>query len=515
MDFFRQLIDGITSAWGKLNASARVNIGLAAAAVIGLVIVLVWWGGRPNFVVLWSNLTGEDVTSIVSELKDRRVPYQIANGGTTIRVPSSQVNELRIELAGRNLPSAGGVGFEIFDRPNLGVTEFVQRVNYERALNTELARTISKIDNVRSARVRVTLPEEALFAEERKEPTASVLVSLTRPGALSPAQVNAILHLVATSVEGLKESNIAIVDSQGNVLAAPTDDKDWVGALTNKQLAALRDFEKYKEDKAKEALGKVLKQRKYLVAVGATLDFDEVKEEKLEYNEGILRSEETSSETSTSSQKLPRGVPGVTAGLPAPGETSTTPSTSTDKTSEQTTTTFELPETYTSTKKAPGTVKKLLVAALIEGRYQTSEGSTEKTYVPLEPAEIERYRQIIAGAVGLDETRGDTITVTDAPFEEAAIEMEAPGPPWYSQLPIAQIVLGAAALIAFIVLRRVLSQAAVGPRTPVEQLAPPEVYEVPEEVAAREKVRDQITRLSREQPDVVASVLKTWLAEEE
>jgi flagellar M-ring protein FliF len=299
------------------------------------------------------------------------------------------------------------------------------------------------------------------------------------------------------------------------VLAAPTDDKDWVGALTNKQLAALRDFEKYKEDKAKEALGKVLKQRKYLVAVGATLDFDEVKEEKLEYNEGILRSEETSSETSTSSQKLPRGVPGVTAGLPAPGETSTTPSTSTDKTSEQTTTTFELPETYTSTKKAPGTVKKLLVAALIEGRYQTSEGSTEKTYVPLEPAEIERYRQIIAGAVGLDETRGDTITVTDAPFEEAAIEMEAPGPPWYSQLPIAQIVLGAAALIAFIVLRRVLSQAAVGPRTPVEQLAPPEVYEVPEEVAAREKVRDQITRLSREQPDVVASVLKTWLAEEE
>ena len=513
MEFFRQLIEGTIAAWGKLNASARVNIALAAAAVVVAVVLLVTWGSRPNYVVLYSNLGGDDITKIVSQLRDKGIPYQVAAGGTAIRVPSGTVYELRNELAVQGLPTGGGVGFEIFDRTTLGATDFVQRVNYERALNTELARTISALDDVRSARVRVTLPEEALFAEEQKEPSASVLVALARPGALRRSQVDPILHLVAAGVEGLRKSNIAVVDTQGNVLATPTDDTDSAAELTNRQRAAVIEYERYLEDKARQKLRTLLGARGCVVTVSATLDFDEIATTEITYGEGVPLSEETLIETTKATQALPRGAPGVVAGVPAPG--AGTPSTSTDKSSERTVTTSKVPEIHTATKKPPGTVKKLVVAALIEGTYQTDEESGEKTYVPPDTAEMEKLREFIGGTVGLDETRGDQLKVSDPPFAEAAIEAELPGPPWHSGLPVAQIVLGGAALAAFVVLRRTLSKMAAAPGAPVSQLEPAERYEASEEMVLKEKVKEQITHLSKEQPEAVAGVLKTWLSEEE
>jgi len=512
MGFFRQLIEGITAAWGKLNNSARVNIVLAAAAVVVAVVILVTWGGRPNYVVLWSNLSGEDVAEIVSELRDRGVPYQLTNGGTAVRVPSSNVYELRNELTGSGLPRGGGVGFEIFDRQTLGLTNFVQQVNLQRALTTELARTITALDDVRNARVHLTLPEEPLFAEEKKEPSASVVLELARAGTLSKAQVNGVLHLLATAVEGLKKSNISVVDTQLNVLAAPTDDVDSAAGLADTQLEALRRYNKYLEDKVRLALQSVLGSRRCVVTVNADLDFDETRTEKVSYEEGTLQKEEASTETLTSTQALPRGPAGTYAGLP-PGVGGATGSTTTDKTSRQTTSEFNVPETFESTRKAPGKVKKLLVFAGIEGRYRTDEGE-EKVYVPLEDAEIETFRGLVLAAVGLDEDRGDSITVSDMPFEEVAIEMDVPGLPWYSGLPVAQIVLAVVALLAFLMLRSTLSKMVTTRVAPVPEVAPVEEYEVSEQAALKERVKEEITRLSREQPDTVASVLRTWLVEE-
>jgi len=513
MGFFRQLIEGITAAWGKLNSSARVNVVLAATAVVVAVVILVKWGGRPNYVVLWSNLSGEDVAEIVSELRDQDVPYQITNGGTAVRVPSSDVYELRNELVGRGLPRGGGVGFEIFDRQGLGVTSFVQQVNYERALTTELARTITAADDVRSARVHLTLPEEPLFAEEKKEPSASVVLELTRPGTLSKAQVNGVLHLLATAVEGLKKSNISIVDTQLNVLAAPIDDVDSAAGLTSRQLAVLKECEGYYEQKAREALRKFLGSRNFVVTVSAALDFDEIRTEKISVEEGALRKEESSTETTTTTQALPKGPVGASAGLPL-GLGGATGSTSTDKTSRQTTSEFELPETYQLTRRAPGTVKKLMVATVIERKYELDEESGKKTYEESDSEEIEKLSNVVTAAVGLDETRGDTITVSDMPFEELAVAMEVPGLPWYSGLPVAQMVLAVVALVAFLMLRSTLSKMVSAPSAPVPEVAPVEEYEVSEQAALKERVKEEITRLSREQPDTVASVLRTWLVEE-
>ena len=366
---------------------------------------------------------------------------------------------------------------------------------------------------MRNARVHLTLPEEALFAEEKKEPSASVVLELAMPGTLSKAQVNGVLHLLVTAVEGLKKSNISVVDTQLNVLAAPTDDVDSAAGLADTQLEALRKYNKYLEDKVRLALQSVLGSRRCVVTVNADLDFDEIRTEKVSYPaEGILRKEEMSTETTTTTQALPRGPVGATAGVP-PGAGAATGSTSTDKESRETSSEFEVPETYESTRKAPGTVEKLVVFAGIEGRYRTDEGE-EKTYVPLEDAEIETFRGLVLAAVGLDEARGDSITVSDMPFEEVAIEMDVPGLPWYSGLPVAQIALAVVALLAFLMLRSTLSKMVTAPSVSVPEVAPVEEYEVSEQAALKERVKEEITRLSREQPDTVASVLRTWLVEE-
>ncbi len=512
MEFFRQLIEGIVAAWGKLNASARVNIGLAAAAVVVAVVLLVTWGGRPNYVVLYSNLADEDVNTIVSDLDGKDVQYQIAAGGTAIRVPSSRVYELRNQLAGQGLPRGGGVGFEIFDQSPLGATEFRERVNYERALNGALARTIAALDDVRNARVRVTIPEDALFAEEQEEPSASVLLSLARPGALRPAQVDAILHLVATGVKGLRQSNIAIVDSQGKVLASPTDDADSAVDLGNRQLAAVNDYNETCEAKARQKLKETLGTRNCVVTVSATLDFDELATTKREYGEGIPISEKTDKDTITTTTALPGGPVGVTAGVPRPGIG--TPTTTTNKRTDSTITTYVAPETWTQAKKATGTVTKLVVFAGVEGTYLTDEETGEKTYQPLDSTQLEFYRGLVVAAVGADETRGDVVTVSDMPFEEAAIAATLPGPPWYSGLPVAQIVLSIAALVAFVLLRSTLGKMAAAPKASAVEVMPEEQFEVPEQAAFKEKVKEQIATLSREQPDVVSGVLRTWLAED-
>jgi flagellar M-ring protein FliF len=234
---------------------------------------------------------------------------------------------------------------------------------------------------------------------------------------------------------------------------------------------------------------------------------------KREYGEGIPISEETTKDTLTTTTDLPRGPVGYDAGVPRRGIG--TSSTTTNKRTDSTVTTNVVPETLTQAKKATGTVTKLVVFAGVEGTYLTDEETGEKTYQPLDSTQLEFYRGLVVAAVGADvETRGDVVTVSDMPFQEAAIAAALPGPPWYSGLPVAQIVLSIAALVAFVLLRSTLAKMAAAPKAPAVEVMPEEQFEVPEQAAFKEKVREQIATLSREQPDVVAGVLRTWLAEE-
>ncbi|MCX5905780.1 MAG: flagellar basal-body MS-ring/collar protein FliF, partial [Deltaproteobacteria bacterium] len=201
---------------------------------------LIFWNQQPDFQVLFSNLTQEDMGEMVGKLKEKKIPYQLSSDGKAILVPRDQVYEIRLTLAGEGLPKGGGVGFEVFDRTNLGATDFVQKLNYQRALQGELARTIRQIKEVEQARVHIVTPRESLFVEDRKKPTASVFVKTRSGMSLGPAQVEGIVHLVASSVEGLDFGSITVVDTSGKILSKRADTSP-IGQLTSSQLEYQRN----------------------------------------------------------------------------------------------------------------------------------------------------------------------------------------------------------------------------------------------------------------------------------
>ena len=224
--------------------------------------------------------------AIVTKLKEKKIPYQLSDSGNSILVPSDKVSELRLELASSGLPQGGGVGFEIFDSKTLGVTEFVQQLNYQRALQGELSRTINGLDEIQHSRVHIVIPKKSLFAEDQLKPTASVILKLKSGRSLRPAQIDGIVHLVASSVEGLNPSDVMVVDNTGKVLSKIQDDAK-LGRLSNSQADYQRNFEKDLTGRVQSMLEKVVGEGKAVVRISADLDFRVV--EQLERRNTIRR----------------------------------------------------------------------------------------------------------------------------------------------------------------------------------------------------------------------------------
>ena len=187
----------------KFSINQRMIILIALAGSVAGLIALTLWTQQPDMQVLFTNLNGEDAAAIIDKLKETKVPYETTGGGATVLVPSAQVHDLRLQLATQGLPHGGGVGFEIFDRTSIGMSEFVQKLNYRRALQGELARTIAQLPEVERVRVHLAIPERRLFANEQEKARASVIVSLRNGQQLAQAQVQGVIHLVSSSVEGL------------------------------------------------------------------------------------------------------------------------------------------------------------------------------------------------------------------------------------------------------------------------------------------------------------------------
>lgn len=205
--------------WKHLGTSQRVSVVLATGVVLAGLLGVSWWSSRTEYGLLYGKLSDAEASKVIAALDDAKVPYKIGSGGSSILVPTERVHVMRMQLAGKNIPRGDGVGFEIFDKQNFGISDFVQRANYIRALQGELARTIAQIDEVDSARVMVVLPENRLLMDKDKHATASVFVRLRGNGQLSPQAINSIRFLVANSVEGLKPNFVTLVDNQGNVLS--------------------------------------------------------------------------------------------------------------------------------------------------------------------------------------------------------------------------------------------------------------------------------------------------------
>src|SRR5260221_738181 len=243
--------------WKQLGLNQRISIVLAAGVVMAALLSLAFWSSRVDYSLLYGKLDDTEAAKVIGVLDELKVPHKVGQGGGAIYVPKDQVHLMRMQLASKGIPHGDGVGFEIFDKANFGISDFVQRANYVRAIQGELARTISQLDEVEAARVMIVMPENRLLLDNHKHPSASVFVRTKAQAQLAPAAVNSIRFLVANSVEGLQANQVTVVDNRGNVLSENSEGDSILG-LTSSQLAARRNLEQYLGKKAEGMLEAVL-----------------------------------------------------------------------------------------------------------------------------------------------------------------------------------------------------------------------------------------------------------------
>ncbi len=415
----------LANEFSELSLTKKILLMAALAAGFAAIAVVWLWTQKPAFQVVYSNLSSEDASAIVGKLQEMNVPYEVAGGGSAILVPMEQVHDLRLQLAGQGLPQGGGVGFEIFDQTALGTTEFAQKLNFRRALQGELARTISQLDEVLKARVHLVVPEKSLFSEQQEEARAAVVLSL-RPGRqLSQAQIQGIVHLVSGSVEGLKTGAVTIVDSKGQIRTKGGGDNTSF-QMSHSQLEYQKNLEQEIQEKIETILSRVVGPNKAVVRVSSSLDFRqmEVTEERFDPDTQVARSEQRSQGQSTGSSQSPgaTGIPGVASNTP-PGAAAGAGGSRNDQNNSQTTNeviNYEISKTVSRVVEPFGKIKRLSVATLIDGTYESitdDEGQTTRKYVPRTEEEMGKLEEIVKKTMGFSLERKDQLEVVNVPFE--------------------------------------------------------------------------------------------------
>lgn len=420
----KKFIEEIKSFYYKMTKKQKMVLFSSFATLI-LVLVLVFIiGSRVNYAVLFSNLSDKDAASITNYLDQQKIPYKII-GGNTIEVPRDSVYKLRLDLAAKGLPSGGVVGFEIFDKQNLSMTNFLENVDYTRALEGELTRTIENISSVDSARVNLAIPKPSVFVDKEQLPTASIVLKLNSQ--ISRNQVYAIQKLVAASVPNLTPDNVTIVDSNGNLLSKKENSEDEIASneLKYKQL-----IEKEYARKIKDLLLPIVGNNQIVTTVNVDLDLSKVTQKSIKYDpNSVVRSEQTEEEKNWA--QTTGGIPGVISNVGAnqPSTTTTSPTPTTTPaatanqqgplTSEKTknTTNYEISQTETNIVEPLVKIKRVSAAVIVDGNYKYDKKQKKEVYAPLSATQMSDIRKTVEQAIGFDPKRGDTISVVNMQFE--------------------------------------------------------------------------------------------------
>ncbi len=446
MDSASQLFSNLWKGFSVLPPARKMTVLAVAVATMACIWGLVYWANQADYKVLFSNLSTEDASGIVSKLQEKKIPYELSGGGNTISVPSGRVTEVRLEMASLGLPQGGGVGFEIFDQKNLGATEFEQQLNYRRALQGELARTIRGLDEIEQCRVHLALPRESLFVEDQKKPTASVTLKLKGGRSLRSDQIEGIGHLVASGVEGLSPADVMIVDSKGNILSRKQDDSR-LGKMTASQVEYQNNIEKNLSSRVQSMLEKIVGQGKAVVRVAADLDFRiiEKTEEVFDPEEPVVRSTQRQTEKITP----PAGAPGAKSAEEKLDEVIN----------------FEINKTVSRTVMPVGDIRKLSIAVLVDGNYVKDDKGVE-TYQSREKKEMDSIEELVKKSAGVNLTRGDQVVVTNMAFRPSMDdEFNAPIP-WSDRVsdftPYLKylVILAALGLLVLFVLKPVVASVA-------------------------------------------------------
>lgn len=532
MDRVTALIRQLGDFWKSLSTAKRAALGFTTLTVLLAVLAVSWLGGRINYAYLYTNLDPKDAAAIAEKLAELKVPYEVDASGTALRVPSEQVHQLRLEMAGAGLPQGGAVGNEIFDQAHLGATEFEQQVNLRRALEGELARSIMTIEGVDAARVHLVLPKNRLFAAKSEGASASVIVRLRNRGAFGRDEVAGIVHLVATAVPDLSHERVTVVDQNGVTLHQPGD-SGGMGLAGNANEAG-RNAEIAIEQRVRSLLERTTGAG--AVDVRVKLDLDpasrERTEEKYEPTGTALRSEHQAEELSGTQQATVAGVPGAQTNLPdiEAGEEGFAEGGAGDIVQRSHTRNWEIDRVVEKILTPAGDLRRLSIAVLVDGRYEQRDG--QAVYVPRAPEELEALRSVVLGAVGFDEKRGDRLELHAVRFVQPDMGDSVPKavvPLWQKYLPHAALGLGVLFVLSlFVLVRRGKSKALPAgkelslARTAPSGAEPPAVARAEArlvEDAAAPRIdaaqlmrrRNEALQIAGSDPASAAIVLREWL----
>ncbi|MEJ5211122.1 MAG: flagellar basal-body MS-ring/collar protein FliF [Burkholderiales bacterium] len=524
------------SAFNQLSNSQKLGLIIGIAAIIALVVAGVLWYRTPTYQVLFSNLSDRDGGAVIAALQQMNVPYK-TEGTSTILVPMEQVYEVRLKLASQGLPKGSVVGFELMEGQKLGVSQFVEQVNYQRALEGELTRSIQSLSAVQGARVHLAIPRPSVFLRDQQKPSASVLLNLGGGRRLDPAQVAGIVHLVASSVPDLPPENVTVIDQNGNLLTGPETAFRKAG-LDATQLEYVRQVEESFARRIEAILAPIVGPDNVRAQVTAELDFSQTEQTAETYRpnpapqEAAVRS--LQSRESIGAAGGPAGVPGALSNQP-PGAASapiTAPAAAAGPgqaqavvpSQKEQTVNYEVDKTVRHTRLPPGAVKRLSAAVVVNYRKITGKDG-KVSLAPLSQAELAQINNLVKEAMGFNAQRGDTANVVNAAFNLPPAE-KVEAPPFYENPWVQSAGLGLMKFLAiaaiiwvivFVVLRPILRELARPPAPPPlpEGMAAPEEGGPGAPPAGYEQNLAAVRELARQNPSVVANVVREWVGSKE
>ncbi len=492
-----------------------ILLGVIVIAVASIVL-LFSWSQQADYHLLYANLSEGDSGPIAQKLKELKIPYRVEAGG--ILVPSDKVYEVRLQLAAQGLPQGGGVGFELFDKTDFGTTDFVQKLNYRRAMQGELSRTIMSLSEVEQCRVHLAIPEKTLFNQNDNRPSASVLVKLRTGRTLAQNQVQGIVHMVSSSVEGLNPKDVTVVDARGDMLTRPSDDS--ASGLSSSQLEYQRNVEKEIESRIIGILEPVVGKSKIRARVTANLDFtrSEKTEEKYDPDGQVVRSEQKQLEKTVAAGS--GGVPGVSSNIPGKAPAPQVAGSQNQSQKQHDTTNYEISKVTSHVVNPSGMLKRLSVAVLVDGVEAAQKDSKEVKYTPRSEEDLKRYEELVRNAVGFTADRGDEVKVINMQFEGIPKEEIAPVPVNYlSYVTTAAkflVPLIGVLLLYMLILKPLVRTLASAPGTRAqaggELPLPQTVAQLEQAMKAKGMPLEQdVIEWAKKNPQQAASLIKGWL----
>lgn len=540
----------------NIRANPRILFFVAAAAAISIVIALMFWAKEPDYRVLYSNISEEDGGAVVTQLKQMQVPYRFAEHDGSIEIPSEQIYEVRLKLAQQGLPKGGSVGFELLDQEKFGISQFNEQVNFQRALEGELSRTIETLGPVRSARVHLAMPKPSLFLQDRKEPSASVTLNLINGRTLDSGQVSAITFMISSAVPGLSADRVTIVDQSGHMMS-----QSGAQATQTTQLQYVRKMESDYQRRIQAILAPIVGTQNVRTQVTAQVDFTQHEQTAEQYQpnsrpENMAIRSRQSSNNEQGGKNAVGGVPGALSNQPpapvstpiedpaaqqanrqggangnnaAPAAAPAPTLTPYNKQSDETTN-YEVDKTLTHIKRNTGVLERLSVAVVVN--YKAGKDGKP---VALNEAQLDQINALVKEVMGFSDKRGDTLNVVNTLFTDQ--EEEAPVPLWKQPEFIKLMLSGArylfVALIAWILWRKAVQPFWIRHQEMLIQRLEMEKEvrqaELDEQVRRRqsaetakaqqrvetEQQAQHLREMADQEPQVIALVIRQWLNKEQ